>query len=268
MNALELAQKLADHYGLPVKVCSARECGDLLVRIEQNPTLIIARDGTIHKKTKGKKARLVGSSSYSQHPVRKNPAEYQQTDHSLILRSNPRKPKPLPRKLISQDWVLRETRQSSLEGVPISKIEPEKQAELKDSFIVGLKKTRPIPKVKINSPEDVTKFLGHVTDYDRERAKIIHLDTKNQIVGVENISTGSLNASIVHPRETVKGAILNNSNAVIFVHNHPSGNPEPSKEDRDVHRKLKNAFGTVGIELLDSIVIGREGYRSLREEGL
>jgi len=66
----------------------------------------------------------------------------------------------------------------------------------------------------------------------------------------------------------LKGAILNNSAAVIFLHNHPSGNPEPSNADREVHGRLKEAFKTVGIDLLDSIVIGKDGYRSLKEEEL
>ncbi|SNQ60408.1 JAB domain-containing protein [Candidatus Methanoperedens nitratireducens] len=124
------------------------------------------------------------------------------------------------------------------------------------------------PNVKINSPEDVVRLMKNMEDHDREHAEIIHLDTKNQVVGIENISTGSINASIVHPRETVKGAVLNNSAHVIFVHNHPSGNPEPSKEDMDLTKRLKDAFGLLGIDLLDSMIIGKDGSVSLKERGV
>ncbi len=124
------------------------------------------------------------------------------------------------------------------------------------------------PETKINSPEDVVRLMKHMEDHDREHAEIIHLDTKNQVVGIENISTGSINASIVHPRETVKGAVLNNSAHVIFVHNHPSGNPEPSKEDMDLTKRLKDAFGLLGIDLLDSMIIGKDGAVSLKERGV
>lgn len=176
--------------------------------------------------------------------TKRNPGTYVQKEHSMILR-NP---------------ALQQTLEKEV-------VEPVKK-DLKDSMLVELRKLRKSPKVSIGSPRDVVDFLQHMEDYDRERAKIIHLNTKNSIVGVENISTGSLNASIVHPREAIKGAILNNSAAVIFVHNHPSGNPVPSNEDKEVHKRLKNAFGTVGIDLLDSIIIGKDGYRSLKEEGL
>ena len=214
MNAHKLAQKLADHYGLPVKVCEGSECGDQLVMVKKNPF------------------------TYNQ-----------KIEKPLILRSD--------------------SKQATLEGIKIE-LQPKSKEPIKleDSHLVELKKTRKTPTVKIGSPEDVVQYLAHMGDYDREKAKILHLNTKNQIVGVENISTGSLNASIVHPREALKGAILNNSAAVIFVHNHPSGNPEPSREDKEVHQRLKNAFGTMGIELLDSIVIGKDGYRSLKEGGL
>lgn len=181
--------------------------------------------------------------------VKSNPGTYTQKNYSMILQ-NP-------------------ARQQTLDsGLPESPKQTYEHKQLEDSMQVELKKLRKRPKASIRRPEDAVDFMRHMEDYDRERAKILHLDTKNQIVGVENISTGSLNASIVHPREALKGAILNNSAAVIFLHNHPSGYPEPSNADREVHGKLKEAFKTVGIDLLDSIVIGKDGYRSLKEEGL
>ncbi len=136
-----------------------------------------------------------------------------------------------------------------------------------DTFKVQLIPLRAAPKTKISMPEDVSNLVREMEDYDRESAKIIHLDTKNQVMGIETISIGSLSASIVHPRETVKGAILNNSANVIFVHNHPSGICEPSNEDVEISGKLKEAFETVGITLLDSIIVGKGCHYSLRETG-
>lgn len=240
--------------------------------------------------------------------VKRNPVEYTQPDHSLILRQGQgieklpieerrkiaRKIpftgkgeglpymtvdeiKKLPKKermaicrkmFVSREGLTSNPRQLTLVGMQKSGPSPETQKVLPDTIRVELKKLRAPPLAQIKRPDDIVHFMKHVADYDRESAKILHLDTKNQVVGVENISTGSLNASIVHPREALKGAILNNSNATIFVHNHPSGNPEPSQADLNVHDMLKNAFKTVGIELLDSIVIGKDGYVSLKERGL
>ncbi len=136
-----------------------------------------------------------------------------------------------------------------------------------DTFKVQLVPLRTAPKTKIGSPEDVAKLVKEMEDYDRESAKIIHLDTKNQVMGIETISIGSLNMSIIHPRETVKGAILNNSANVIFVHNHPSGICGPSKEDLEISGKLKEVFDLVNITMLDSIIVGKGCHYSLRESG-
>jgi DNA repair protein RadC len=137
-----------------------------------------------------------------------------------------------------------------------------------DCVRVMLQNIRPCPTGKITFPEDVVTLLREMQGMDRERAMIIHLNTKNNILGVENISIGSLNSSIVHPRESLKGAILSSAAHCIFVHNHPSGDPAPSREDRAITTKLVGAFDSIGIDLLDSIIIGKEGtYYSFREHG-
>jgi hypothetical protein len=133
---------------------------------------------------------------------------------------------------------------------------------------VMLQNIRPCPKGNIDAPEGIVKLLQEMQVMDRERAMVVYLDVKNNISGVENISVGSLNASIVHPREALKGSLLANAAHVIFAHNHPSGDPAPSREDRAITTKLIGAFDAIGIELIDSVIIGKEGrYYSFREHG-
>lgn len=136
-----------------------------------------------------------------------------------------------------------------------------------DCMRVMLQKTRACPRAKINEPQDAVNLMKEMGDYERERGIILHLDIKNNVIGVENISIGSLNAAIIHPREALKGAILNSAAHIIFLHNHPSGASAPSAEDRVITKKLVGAFDAMGIDMLDSIIIGRESYYSFKEHG-
>lgn len=137
-----------------------------------------------------------------------------------------------------------------------------------DCVRVTLQHTRACPNgVKISGPEDAVKLMREMERYDRERAMIVHLSTKNHVLAVENIAIGSLNAAIIHPRESIKGAVINSAANIIFLHNHPSGDPAPSVEDIAIVKKLRQAFDTVGIDMLDSIIIGRETYYSFKEHG-
>ncbi|NLW49474.1 MAG: DNA repair protein RadC [Candidatus Brocadiaceae bacterium] len=103
---------------------------------------------------------------------------------------------------------------------------------------------------------------------DREHFCVLLLDTKNQILREETVSIGSLNESVVHPREVFKTAIRQSASAVVFVHNHPSGNPEPSMQDRRLTDRLCEAGRLVGIRVLDHMIIGRDTYFSFAEQGL
>src|SRR5690606_3834022 len=111
----------------------------------------------------------------------------------------------------------------------------------------------------IKSPAEVyqaAKQLLALHEKPQEHFCILCLNTKNKIVGVHTISIGSLNSSIVHPREVFKAALLNNANAIICLHNHPSGDPEPSRDDIETTRQLVQAGEIIGIEVLDHIIIG------------
>lgn len=126
------------------------------------------------------------------------------------------------------------------------------------------------PNRKITSPSDVVN-LGNqfLEDSDRENLIACCLDTKNQPLSINVVSIGSLNASIVHPREVFKVAILSNAASIIIFHNHPSGDTSPSTEDINVTARLKEAGKLIGIDLLDHIIIGSESsYCSLKEKGI
>lgn len=124
------------------------------------------------------------------------------------------------------------------------------------------------PAQKITSPQDAAGYLMEKLRFLRkEHFVTIHLDTKHHILGEEVVSIGSLNASIVHPREIFKTAVKRSAAAIICAHNHPSGDPTPSQEDIDVTKRLVAAGTILGVEVLDHIVIGDKRYISLRERG-
>jgi len=111
-------------------------------------------------------------------------------------------------------------------------------------------------------------FHYRFRDRRREYFVTLLLDGKNRILLEEQVSEGSLNQSIVHPREVFSRAVKESAAAVILVHNHPSGDPGPSREDREITRRLKEAGEILGIRVLDHIIIGDGSYFSFVEQGL
>ena len=100
---------------------------------------------------------------------------------------------------------------------------------------------------------------------DKEHFMILHLDSKNRIIKDEIISIGILNASIIHPREVFKSAIKESANSIILVHNHPSGDSEPSMEDKEITERLMEAGELLDIKVLDHVIIGKDNYHSFKE---
>ncbi|XRD24517.1 JAB domain-containing protein [Lysinibacillus fusiformis] len=121
---------------------------------------------------------------------------------------------------------------------------------------------------RIRSPHDsyelFKEFLGEV---DREYFVVMCLDTKNQPTNISIAHIGSINSSIVHPREVMKTAILSNSASIIVGHNHPSGVCNPSPEDIEVTERLVKSGNIIGVDVLDHIVLGDNCYISLKEKG-
>ncbi|MDO3409703.1 JAB domain-containing protein [Saccharibacillus sp. CPCC 101409] len=125
------------------------------------------------------------------------------------------------------------------------------------------------PQRKITRPADAAElFRQFIGNCDREVFCIMTLDTKNQPTALHEVSRGTLNASLVHPRETFKLAIISNAASIIACHNHPSGLPDPSREDVELTERIRDAGSLMGIELLDHLVLGENRFASMKERGL
>jgi DNA repair protein RadC len=121
----------------------------------------------------------------------------------------------------------------------------------------------------IGSPRDSARFLrmrlGHLP---HEEFHAVWLDTRHQVLAVDKLFNGSIDGASIHPREVVRSALRHNAAAVIFAHNHPSGNPEPSAADRVITNRLRDALTLIDVRVLDHIVIGAQETTSMAERGL
>ena len=121
----------------------------------------------------------------------------------------------------------------------------------------------------IKTPEDAHRILeGYFTDLSCEHFAALLLSTKNHVIAVTTVSIGSLNSSIVHPRELFQRAILANAASLILAHNHPSGDPTPSPEDIALTKRLVDAGKLLDIGILDHIIVGENCFVSLKEKGM
>lgn len=127
---------------------------------------------------------------------------------------------------------------------------------------------KPEERFVIRSPEDGADYvMEEMRTLKQEHFVVIFLDTKNQIIHRQTIFIGSLNSSVVHPREVFREAVKRSAASIICAHNHPSGNPSPSQEDIHVTRRLAESGKIIGIELLDHLIIGNNTFVSLKEKG-
>lgn len=149
-------------------------------------------------------------------------------------------------------------------------IGPAKACQIKAAIELGrrVKSTQHII-TKIASPSDIVELLSEEMSYlKQEYFKVVLMDTKNKVIKIENISIGTLNASLVHPREVFVKAVKQHASSMVLVHNHPSGDPEPSSEDKSLTKRLISAGEILGIPVLDHVIIAKEGYVSFKECGL
>ena len=143
----------------------------------------------------------------------------------------------------------------------------ENQVTYTVSTVTRRRQRKPAPSLR--APGDVYQLMRpRLKGADREHFYALLLNTKNVVLAVELISVGSLNASIVHPREILKPAIAISAGSIILVHNHPTGDPGPSREDIEFTRRFAQCGELIGIELLDHVIIGDNGhFVSLKERG-
>ena len=146
-----------------------------------------------------------------------------------------------------------------------------KSCQIQALMEIGRRMATTVPEARpmIRCPQDVADLVMEEMRYlDREHFRLISLNTKNQVLGIIPVSIGSLNASPVHPREVFKEAIKRSSAAIILIHNHPSGDPTPSREDLEVTKRLAEGGKLLGIEVFDHVIIGDKKYVSLKEKGI
>lgn len=121
---------------------------------------------------------------------------------------------------------------------------------------------------RISKPDEVVDLVKiFLEDCDREKLIVCCLNVKNEPTSISTVSIGSLNTSIVHPREVFKTAVISNSASIIIAHNHPSGDVNPSNEDINITERIKEAGNILGIKLLDHLIIGEDNFASLKDRG-
>lgn len=176
-------------------------------------------------------------------------------------------------RLLSQFGNLRGIADATIEELAMVKgIGPAKASQIKAAFELAnrVKDTdEPGRKRIVKTPEDVVSLIqNRLKGKKKEYFLVICLDTRGKHIKTSEVSVGSLDSSIVHPREVFKEALTASAASVIFVHNHPSGDPEPSEDDAKLTRRLADAGEILGIEVLDHVITGDNDFRSLKRIGL
>ncbi len=176
-------------------------------------------------------------------------------------------------RLLSQFGSIKGLANASLEELArIKGIGPAKASQIKAAFelanrMEGYPESGKKPLVK--TPEEVVSLVkGSLKGKKKEHFQVLLLDTRSQLIKISEISVGSLDTSIVHPREVFKEALSASAASVIFVHNHPSGDPSPSEDDIKLTERLARAGEVMGIDVLDHVIIGNKEYVSLKREGI
>jgi len=176
-------------------------------------------------------------------------------------------------KLLSKFGNLKNIAAASLEELTeIKGIGPAKAAQIKAASELGKRLESSFDegqKSTVKSPQDAIKLVkNQLKGKKKEHFLVLSLDTRNHLINTHTISVGSLDSSIVHPREVFKEAISSSAASVIFVHNHPSGDPEPSEDDIKLTKRLVEAGDILGVEVLDHIIVCDRDYLSIKARNL
>ncbi len=141
------------------------------------------------------------------------------------------------------------------------------QLLVKDAPVIPAE-IQPFVGIQFRSSVDIYRAFRQLAEMPVESFLVVHLDSKNRMVGMTTCSIGSMTASLVHPRDVFRPAIANMTAGLIFIHNHPSGDPAPSDEDLQITKRLFEVGKVVGIRCLDHIIIGSGRYFSFADQGL
>lgn len=144
---------------------------------------------------------------------------------------------------------------------------PTKAVQIIAAIEIGrrLFKEKAEKEIFINSPEDVLKEVDHIRENKKENFICLYLDARNKLIYKETVSIGTLNANLVHPREVFEPAVRNLAAQIIVVHNHPSGDSEPSEDDLEITKQLTKAGKILGIEVADHIIVTKNNYFSFKD---
>lgn len=174
-------------------------------------------------------------------------------------------------KLLSQSGSLQKLSEASIaELSAVRGIGPAKATQIKAVFEIGRRvstHTIPYKSKELTDPKKVYELIkSKLKDYHKEHFYLIALNSRNH--SIAEVSVGSLNASVVHPREVFSEAIKHKAASVVFAHNHPSGDPEPSEEDLEITKRLVETGKILGIEVTDHIIVAGNRFLSFKEKGL
>jgi DNA repair protein RadC len=182
------------------------------------------------------------------------------------------------RKLLSHFGSLKNVIEATLEELTqIRGLGPAKASQLVACFEIARRVANEETEIEsgrlkssaITNPLDAAKLVrSQISDFSKENFFVLSLDTRNRLIGIDKVSQGTLNASLVHPRETFESAIRKHAAQIMIAHNHPSGGTDPSEEDIKITKRLYEAGKIMGIELLDHIIVTKQSYLSFMEKGL
>jgi DNA repair protein RadC len=177
----------------------------------------------------------------------------------------------LARELVNEFGTFRNIDSKSFAGLKRKGLGIAKIAQIKAAIEIGKRflKEKSLSKIKINTSKDIVDyFIPYLRDMKKEVFKAVLLDGKNKIIKDVTISEGTLTKSIVHPREIIKESVTEGAAALVLLHNHPSGEPEPSQDDIEITNRIISACKLMGIRILDHVIIGDNNYFSFFNEGL
>ncbi len=193
---------------------------------------------------------------------------------AILLRTGTKEKSPLDlaREILQTSQGFRGVRKLTLaELQKIKGIGKVKSIQLKAALEIARRYGRDRGKAyyRIGSPKEIAEYyMEEMCELGQEHFKVILLNTKNEIISDRNLFIGTVNRSLISPREVLEYALKNSAVSIVFMHNHPSGDPEPSAEDVQVTKRCDEAARLMDITLLDHIIIGRHRFVSLRQRGL